>query len=120
VVGFPMGIWEYYKKPEYRLNKKSYPIFIKNKTSDTLSIGFGNILPIITESQDSTGHWKKIERQFSYFCGTGLTKFYLPPNEIAITTLRINYGKKNTKFRVKFKLGENEIYSNEINGKINN
>lgn len=119
-IGFPMWIWEYYKAPEKRVNKKSYPILIKNQSSDTLSIGFGDILPIVTEVQDSIGNWKQIERPFIYDCGTGLTQFYLPPNQIAISALRENYGANNTKFRVKFRLGEYEIYSNEINGNINN
>ena len=119
-IGFPMWIWEYYKTPENRVNKKSYPIFIKNQSSDTLSIGFGDVLPIVTEVQDSIGNWKQVERPFIYGCGTGLTEFYLPPNQIVISALRKNYGMNKTKFRVKFRLGENEIYSNEINGKINN
>ena len=119
-IGFPMWIWEYYKAPEHRVNKKSYPIFIKNQSSDTLSIGFGDVLPMLTEVRDSIGNWKQVERQFIYDCGTGLTEFYLPPNQIAISALRQNYGTNETKFRVRFRLGDNEIYSNEINGKINN
>ena len=119
-IGFPMWIWEYYKTPEYRVNKKSYPIFIKNQSSDTLSIGFGDVLPMLTEVQDSISNWEQIERQFIYSCGTGLTEFYLPPNQIAISALRQNYGTNKTKFRVRFRLGDNKIYSNEINGKINN
>jgi hypothetical protein len=55
-IGFPMWIWEYYKAPEHRVNKKSYPIFIKNESSDTLSIGFGDVLPMVTEVQDSIGN----------------------------------------------------------------
>jgi len=119
-IGFPMWIWEYYKAPEHRVNKKSFPIFIKNQSSDTLSIGFGDVLPMLTEVQDSNRNWKQIERQFIYDCGTGLTEFYLPPNQIAISSLRQNYGTNKTKFRVRFRLGDNEIYSNEINGNINN
>jgi len=118
-IGFTMWVWEYYKTPEYRVNKKSHPILIKNRSSDTLSIGIGDILPMITEVQDSIGNWKQIERPFFYGCGTGLTKFYLPPNQIAISVLRKNYGAKKTKFRVKFGLGDTEIHSNEINGNIN-
>ncbi len=119
-IGFPMDIWKYHKAPEHGVNKKAYPIFIENRTSDTLSIGFGDILPMVTESQDSIGNWNQVERRFVYYCGTGLTVFYLPPKQILISSLRQNFGKNSTKFRVRFELGESEIYSNEINGKINN
>ncbi|PSK83751.1 hypothetical protein CLV93_103166 [Prolixibacter denitrificans] len=113
-----MSVWEYYKKPEYRVGKKSYPIFIENKSSDTLSIGLGDILPMITETKDTLGEWTEIERPFIYDCGTGLTELYLPPNEIVITALRQNFGTTNTKFRVKYELADSAVYSNEINGKI--
>ncbi|MCF1421084.1 hypothetical protein [Mangrovimonas futianensis] len=118
-IGFPMGVWEYEQEPERRVNKKSYPIFIRNQSNDTLSIGFGEILPIVTEAQDSLGNWMQIESPLMYDCGTGLTQFYLPPNEIAISTLRQNKGTNNTKFRVKFSFGDHQIYSNEIEGKMN-
>jgi hypothetical protein len=117
-IGFSMGVWEYYKKPEYRIDKKSYPIFIENRSADTISVGFGDILPMITEIKDSLGHWTEVERPFIYECGTGLTKFYLPPNQIMITALRQNFGTTKTKFRVKYELPDKAIFSNEINGNI--
>lgn len=117
-IGFSMSVWEYYKKPEYRVGKKSYPIFIKNKSSDTLNIGFGDILPMTTEIKDSLGQWKEIERPFIYECGTGLKGFFLPPNQVVITALRQNFGTTKTMFRVKYKLIDSAVYSNEINGKI--
>jgi len=117
-IGFSMSVWEYYKKPEYRVGKKSYPVFIENKSTDTLSIGFGDILPMTTEILDSLGQWTEIERPFIYYCGTGLTEFFLPPNQIAITALRQNFGTSKAKFRVKYELADSAVYSNEINGKI--
>ena len=65
-----MSVWEYYKKPEYRVGKKSYPVFIENKSTDTLSIGFGDILPMTTEILDSHGQWTEIERPFIYDCAS--------------------------------------------------
>lgn len=117
-IGFSMSVWEYYKKPEYRVGKKSYPVFIENKSNDTLSIGLGDILPMTTEILDSLGQWIEIERPFIYDCGTGLTEFFLPPNQIAITALRQNFGMSKAKFRVKYELADSTVYSNEINGKI--
>ena len=117
-IGFSMSVWEYYKKPEYRVGKKSYPVFIENKSTDTLSIGFGDILPMTTEILDSLGQWTEIERPFIYDCGTGLTEFFLPPNQIAITALRQNFGTSKAKFRVKYELTDSAVYSNKINGRI--
>ena len=117
-IGFSMSVWEYYKKPEYRVGKKSYPVFIENKSTDTLSIGIGDILPMTTEIKDSIGQWMEIERPFIYDCGTGLTEFFLPPNQVAITALRQNFGTTKTKFRVKYELTDSAVYSNEIDGRI--
>ena len=117
-IGFSMSAWEYYNEPEYRMGKKSHPIFIENKSSDTLSVGLGDILPMITEVKDSLGQWTEIERPFIYECGTGLTKFFLPPNQVVITALRQNFGTTKAKVRVKYELVDSAVYSNEINGKI--
>ncbi|MEE9350395.1 MAG: hypothetical protein V3U80_10145 [Flavobacteriaceae bacterium] len=116
IIGSSMGIWEYYKASEYRLNKKAYPVFIENIGKDTLSIGFGDILPIVTEAKDSIGNWKPLHRQFIYSCGTGLSEFYLPPKHLSLTTMKLYYGDYKTKLRIAFRLGDKKIVSNEING----
>ncbi len=118
-IGSPMGIWEYYKRPEYRNEKMTYPVFIDNVSNDTLIIGFGNILPIIIEAKDKEDNWKPIQSRFIYDCGTGLTEFYLPPNQIAITAMKIFTGHYRTKLRLAFGYSNNVIYSNEIDGQIN-
>ncbi|MFV0530959.1 MAG: hypothetical protein ACK5MD_05935 [Flavobacteriales bacterium] len=117
-IGFSMGVWENYKKPEYRVNKKSYPIFMENLSTDTLRVGLGDILPMVTEIKDSLGQWIEIERPFIYDCGTGLTEFYLPPNQVVITALRQYLGKIKTKYRVKYELSDKAIFSNEVKGNI--
>ncbi len=116
-IGFSMSVWEYYKKPEYRVGKKSYPVFIENKSNDTLSIGFGDILPMITETKDTLGQWIEIETPFIYPCATGLTKFFLPPNQVVITALRQSFGVTKVKYRIKYELIDGPVYSNEIIGK---
>lgn len=115
-IGFSMTMSEYFKKPEYRTNKKSHPVFIKNSSNNSIQIGMGNILYMKTEAKDSTGNWREIEKDYMYFCGTGLRRFYINPNEIAVTALRQNYGRYKTKFRIKFGGSQHEIYSNEIDG----
>lgn len=119
IVGSPMGVWEYYKKPEYRNEKMSFPVFIENLSTDTLNIGFGDILPIFIEAKDIEGNWRPIQRQFIYDCGTGLTEFILNPGQIAITTMKKFAGDFKTKLRLVFGYSDNKIHSNEIDGQIN-
>ncbi|WP_298518422.1 hypothetical protein [uncultured Kordia sp.] len=118
-IGFSMPMAVSYNKTEYRTNKKSYPVFIKNTSNKIHQIGIGEILYMKTEAKDSTGNWREIERDFMYFCGTGLARYYLNPNQIAITAFRQNYGRFKTKFRIKFGSFEHPIYSNEIDGYLN-
>ncbi len=115
-IGFPKLMSESYKKFEHRTNKKSYPVFIKNRSTKNLQIGIGDILYMNTEAKDSTGNWREIESNYMYFCGTGLRRLQLKPNEIAVTALRQNYGRYKTKFRIRFGGTQRKIYSNEIDG----
>ena len=119
IIGSPMGVWEYYKKPEHRNEKMSFPVFIENLSTDTLTIVFGDILPIIIEAKDTEGNWRPIQKRFKYDCGTGLTEFILGPEQIAITTMKIFTGDFKTKLRLIFDYSEEKIYSNEIDGQIN-
>lgn len=97
---------------------KSYPVLIKNLVTDTLAIGFGAYIPLVIEAKDSSGTWQPIQENFSYFCGTGLTHFYLPPNNILLTTCRQFAGDYQTKMRLSFGFNPS-IYSNEFTGWIN-
>jgi len=95
--------------------RKSYPIILRNKSSDTIRIGYGNRIPIITEALTKKGEWKEIQNFYGYFCGVGVPNMILPPNEIIITSEVIYFGNFKPKLRVK--IGMN--VSNEFNGKIN-
>ncbi|WP_367392355.1 hypothetical protein [Lewinella sp. LCG006] len=96
---------------------KSYPVFVTNLTSDTLNIGYGAFLPIIIQAVDSAGNWKPIQNHYRYFCGTGLTHFYLPVGEILITSCPLYEGAYRTRLRLAF--GWDRInYSNEFFGTI--
>lgn len=119
IVGSPMGVWEYYKKPEYRNEEMSFPVFIENLSTDTLNIGFGDIFPIFIEAKDAEENWRPIQIPFIYDCGTGLTEFILSPRQIAITTMKIYEGDFKTKLRLVFGYSNKKIYSNEIVGQIN-
>ncbi|PHR23171.1 MAG: hypothetical protein COA38_17295 [Fluviicola sp.] len=95
--------------------RKAFPVLIQNKSIDTIYIGYGSQIPIITEAKTKNGEWKPIEERFIYMCGNGLHSIILPPNELVITSELIYTGNFKTKLRLK--MGNN--YSEEFNGTIN-
>ena len=94
---------------------EAYPVVIENNDEDTIIVGYGCYLPLITEAKDSLGNWKPIEEKWIYFCGNGVGNIILPPNEIGLTATNIYHGNYATTLR----LNLDSIYSNEFNGQIN-
>jgi len=94
---------------------KAFPVFVINTSKDTLSIGYGDHLPIIMEAMDTKGNWRPIEERYIYMCGTGLNGIILPPKEIVVTSAPIDKGKFKTKLRLRY----NNILSQEFYGTIN-
>ena len=101
-----------------RGESKSYPVFIKNISKDTLGVGYGKFIPLIIEAKDSLGNWKPIQEPYIYYCGTGLSNYYLPPNEIVINSCKLFEGNFKTVMRISFGLS-NRIKSNEFEGEMN-
>lgn len=99
----------------HRGNTKSHPVLIKNNSDDTLSIGFGDYIPMIIEAVDSLGEWEQIQEPYFYFCGTGIFPIYLNSNEILITSCKLYEGNYKTKMRLRHGLNK----SNEFYGKMN-
>lgn len=98
----------------------AYPVFIRNISTDTVWIGYGNYIGLLVEAKDSLGEWKEIEKPFIYHCGTGLNDIVLPPNYLTVTSTIKYKGRYKTKMRVKTMNNfENEVYSNEFTGTIN-
>ncbi len=94
---------------------QAYPVYLINNDIDTLSVGYGDIIPVYLEALDSTNNWLPIEREFFYFCGNDVGAIILPPNQIAITSVFRYKGDYKTKLRLK--TGKN--YSNSYWGYIN-
>lgn len=101
----------------FRGDIKSFPIFVKNNTKDTLNVGYGEYIPMIIEAKDSLGNWRSIQEPYIYFCGTGLTNYFLPPDEIIITSCKLFEGEFETKMRIAFGF-DIKTKSNEFNGKM--
>jgi hypothetical protein len=94
---------------------EAYPVLIKNLEIDTITIGYGHFLPLITEAKDSTGNWRPIEERWTYMCGNGVGTIILPPNEIGLSATMIYHGDYSTTLRVRI----DSIFSNEFKGNIN-
>lgn len=106
-------------EPQYtRGNIRSYPLFILNQSTTTVEMGLGEYLPLLIEAKDSTGHWKPIQKAYYHHCGTGLTNFYLPPNEFVLSSCPIFEGDFTTTLRVKH-IWSKGNYSNEFQSNIN-
>ena len=107
------------KRIAERKAKKSYPVFIKNLSSDTLLISFGYDLPLIIEAQDSSLIWKPIQMKQTYHCGTGLHDHILGPKELIISTCPLFRGSFKTKMRIAYQYNSDILYSNEFIGDMN-
>lgn len=94
---------------------ESYPVTILNVSSDTLNIGYGIFLPMVIEAVDSSGSWQPIQELFIYFCGTGLSHYYLPPGNIVVSACKKFEGSYSTKMRLVYGFHK-ECYSNEFWG----
>jgi hypothetical protein len=94
---------------------EAYPVIIENLDKDTIQIGYGAFIPLITEAKDSLGVWRRIETDFTYMCGNGVGTIILPPNEIVLTAASIYEGDFETTLRLKI----DSTFSNEFKGRIN-
>lgn len=107
------------QKIEIQISSKKmnnfYPAMLRNRTKDTIPIGYGSIIPLILEAKNKNGKWEPIQEKFVYMCGNGVGTIILPPNEIALTLVPIFKGNYKTQLRLS--MGSNK--SNVFWGKIN-
>lgn len=95
----------------------SQPIIITNTNKDTISVGYGNYIPLIMEALDSNKKWRPIQKRFIYMCGNGVGTIILPPNEIVLSSAPIFNGNFKTELRLT--VPKTDIYSNTFDGSIN-
>lgn len=94
---------------------KAYPVLLKNQELDTIYIGYGKYIPLILEAKNKKQAWQAIETRHIYYCGVGVGRIILPPNEIVLTSCPIYKGDFETLLRLK--IGNN--YSKPFRGNIN-
>ena len=93
----------------------AFPVIIKNKSIDTIKIGYNDHINLKKEALSPSGKWNIIEGKRQYKCRSGSNVSILPPDEIMITNTFIYSGDFKTKLRLK--LGDS-IYSNIYDGYI--
>jgi hypothetical protein len=79
----------------------AYPVFVVNRSNDTLLLGAGSHLRLQLEARDPQGRWRPIERPFSYMCGVGLRSIRLRPGQLALTTVPRPAGRYRTRLRLR-------------------
>lgn len=95
------------------------PLFIKNNCIDTFNIGFGEYLDIDVLVLNDKKEWIQIDRDFSYYCGTGLAKILLLPKQILLTYLpELKKGSFKTQFRLRLRNAYSESYPVSIDESI--
>ncbi|WP_420552843.1 hypothetical protein [Tenacibaculum aiptasiae] len=99
---------------------KAYPIFIRNKSKDTIKIEHqdGAII-LIQEAKNKQGNWKPIEKWLYSFCGNSYGDYYLGKNDILVIKKAHYQGSFKTDIRLKIKTNNKIIYSKPFKGSIN-
>jgi hypothetical protein len=77
-----------------------YPVFIVNRSTDTVSIGIRPNVSLILEGQGQDGNWHALEQPYMHECGFGLRSQLLPPGAVAVTAIPICSGGVPTRLRI--------------------
>ncbi len=96
------------------LISESYPVLLKNISTDTIFIGYGQHIPLLMEAKDSLGSWKPVQKKFIYMCGNGVGSIILPPNEYALTLAPIFNGNYKTLLRLSIGKNHSEAFYGKI------
>jgi len=99
---------------------QAYPLYLVNNGIDSVAIPVQDDMLIqIMEAIDSNGKWLPIEYWDFNWCGNAYQTYYLRNNECIVSPFVRYQGKYKTRMRVKIKLGDTTIYSNDFEGSIN-
>ncbi|RTQ51510.1 hypothetical protein EJV47_06835 [Hymenobacter gummosus] len=79
----------------------AYPVFLVNRSPDTLLLGAGSHPRLQLEACDPQRQWRPIERPSSYLCGVGLRSIQLRPGQLALMTVPRQAGRYRTRLRLR-------------------
>lgn len=77
-----------------------YPVFVVNRSSDTVSVGLGAQVALILQGQGPEGKWQPLERRYIYDCGFGLQSQLIPPQNMVVTAIPICKNGVPTQLRI--------------------
>jgi hypothetical protein len=106
---------DYYTCDDSNFLFKATPIFIKNVSKDTITVGYNNFLSFELEAIDDNGDWKIIERRIPAGCGNEMTYISILPGDIVISSVIKYSGGFETMLRLKL----DGVYSKPFKGSIN-
>jgi len=92
----------------------AYPVVLSNNTDKKIRLGYGPHIELILEAKDKKGQWNPIERDYTYFCGTGLPVVVLPAGESVITSVKMYQGDFKTDLRLRTGNSLSETFQGSI------
>lgn len=94
-----------------------FPVLLRNKSKDTLKVGYGSEINMFLEAKDKKGKWKIIQESKIYMCGNGVGDIILPPDEIAVTLAPCLKGPFKTELRFSVSNNQSTPFSGSIDPK---
>lgn len=96
------------------------PVFLINETDSIMIIeNHDGKLILIQEALDRNGEWTPIEYFNFSGCGNSYGEYFLAPDKLLMFGLRRYQGEFKTKFRVRLKVSNTNVFSNVFEGSIN-
>ena len=92
----------------------SFPFFINNLSDSSIFLGIGwvSLINIYLQATNKQGKWIDLKKPHKIECLTGFKNIVLLPKNLMIGKLIRKRGNYKTNCRLKFKIGDNIIYSN--------
>lgn len=92
---------------------RAFPIFIINRSDSLLLVGSHSMVRWMTrEVMDNNGQWIEVEKPIRDLCGTARRDIIIDPGDILIAKLIRYEGDELVKWRLKYKHGNEAVYSN--------
>lgn len=94
----------------------AFPVLITNLSDSLILVGSHNIIRwMVREAKDENGRWIEIEKRITDLCGTAKRDIVIEPGHILVAKLLRYKGSYNAECRLKFKFGNEVVYSNTFN-----
>lgn len=93
----------------------AFPVVITNLSDSLLWLGTHDMVYwMVREVKDENGHRVESQKLIKGLCGTNIRKIVIDPKNILVAKLLRCQGTFKTKCRLKYKFGDQVVYSNEF------